>query len=500
MLVLFGCDNDSNDPNEDEVVDFNIIGVYSLINVNNIETKMTFTDDFKFRVNRENLNQVNGNWSVKGNEIILTVVEPGINVPSETYEIKEVSEGIEFKLLGNNSTSLLLVRLSFIGNSFILKHLNEEAIKEKIVDIKMISSCSGSVSIITENNELFVYGANYHFQLGTGNRIHVRNMNIIEGNNWKYTAIGALNMIGLNNDGSLWGTGLRKLGAFGDGLDLNTYYESFTNLNLGNDWAMIYGNSHRMYLGIKNDNSFWVWGYHSINLHKDHYFGSFYNELTMEDGWIPFNIGYLYNIKKVSLGYEHIIVLLNDGTLWGYGNNNSGQLGLNKAPYGDGYEKVFVKIGNDNDWKDIDCGHHYSVGIKNDGSLWMWGRIDINTNANGALITNNNKYIAPTRIGNDNDWNIVSCNENTTLLIKNNGSLWGFGNNYYAQLGINTSGVNGIEEPVRIGNDNNWKNVYASKSAMGYNLAVKNDGSLWNWGINGLFDDIKVPTRKIISE
>ena len=67
-----------------------------------------------------------------------------------------------------------------------------------------------------------------------------------------------------------------------------------------------------------------------------------------------------------------------------------------------------------------------------------------------------------------------------TIVLKADGTLWAWGNNYHGQLGDGTTIHR--HSPVRVGGDNDWTAIAAGEY---HTVALKADGSLWAWGDNG---------------
>jgi alpha-tubulin suppressor-like RCC1 family protein len=175
---------------------------------------------------------------------------------------------------------------------------------------------------------------------------------------------------------------------------------------------------------------------------------------------------------KASLGSLHAGGILNDYSLWTWGRNNYGQLGdgtiLNRSSP--------VNIGTDS-WLWVSCGYESSAGIKTDGSLWLWG-----LNSGGQLGTQNIvNYSSPVQIyGNNTNWKSVSVGYNHTAAIKNDGSLWTWGQNSYGQLGSNN--LTAFSSPIQTAlGGNDWIAVAAGAN---FSLAVKNNGTIWGFGLN----------------
>ena len=126
--------------------------------------------------------------------------------------------------------------------------------------------------------------------------------------------------------------------------------------------------------------------------------------------------------------------------------------------------------------KTVSAGRSHTVAIKDDGTLWTWGNNDYGQLGDGTYAVRN----LPVQIGTENDWKAVSAGYNHTVAIKGNGELWGWGENYCGKLG---SGLpNNNPKPVKIGSVNDWKAVSAG---WHHTVAIKGDGGeLRAWGYN----------------
>ncbi len=72
---------------------------------------------------------------------------------------------------------------------------------------------------------------------------------------------------------------------------------------------------------------------------------------------------------KVEAGTEFSVALKSDSTLWSWGRNSNGQLGLGNTVN----RMVPFQIGVDSDWKQVSTGAAHTLAVKNDGTLWAWG-------------------------------------------------------------------------------------------------------------------------------
>ena len=182
-----------------------------------------------------------------------------------------------------------------------------------------------------------------------------------------------------------------------------------------------------------------------------------------------------YEDNKVLTSFNHTLIIKKDASLWAWGYNNIGQLGDGTTT-----QKVTpIRIGRDNNWKSLATTSYpnyndtHSGGIKTDGTLWMWGEGD-----SGRLGTENTTDLSvPTQIGSDTNWAMLSIGLADTYALKTDGTLWTWGKYTSNRLGQGTS--SNILTPTQLGTDSDW--VYVSAGAR-FGLAIKDDGTLWTWG------------------
>lgn len=175
--------------------------------------------------------------------------------------------------------------------------------------------------------------------------------------------------------------------------------------------------------------------------------------------------------KKISCGTEFTLGLRSDGTLWAWGFNGNGQLGIGNTDE----QHIPTQVGTDTDWKDISGGGFHSIGLKKNGSLWAWG-----ANSDGALGDGTfQEQHSPIRIGTDSDWVSIAASWINSYAMKSSGALYGWGNNSKGQLG--DLSLPDQNEPIQITTSSDWKKIAPGGVHV---IALKNDNSLWGWGYN----------------
>ena len=264
---------------------------------------------------------------------------------------------------------------------------------------------------------------------------------------------------------SIWRWGYNGFYTGGDG-DFQTVSTPVMSTT-GNKWKTISSNGEA-HGGIKIDGTLWVWG-------SEGFYGRLGNNSYNNIVSTAFKIGTLNNWSKISFGYEHTGAIKTDGTLWMWGRNSNGELGQGNTIH----RSSPVQVGTLSDWKTINCGFNSTVAIKTDGTLWAWGYNNNGQLGQGTILDKS----SPVQVGTLSDWKTIASGQSCTLAIKNNGTLWAWGYNNNGELGDGTRIRK--SSPVQIGSLTNWKTIDCGLiSGLGYTLAIKNNGTLWAWGDN----------------
>jgi alpha-tubulin suppressor-like RCC1 family protein len=133
--------------------------------------------------------------------------------------------------------------------------------------------------------------------------------------------------------------------------------------------------------------------------------------------------------------------------------------------------KVLVKVG-----AKVAAGGYHTCAIKEDGSLWCWGDNEEGQIGDGTWEDKK----SPVKIIESGVVSVAAGGFHTCA-IKEDGSLWCWGKNDSGQLGYDSDEANEAKNtPVQIMESG----VVAVAAGLYHTCAIKQDGSLWCWGSN----------------
>lgn len=311
---------------------------------------------------------------------------------------------------------------------------------------------------------VYSWGRNNHGQLGDGiyNVDRSSPVQVGSSTDWAEVSVGTDAVIAKKTDGSLWFWGRSSFGINGLNIGTGGSRSSPTQIGALTNWNSIScGTAHAA--ATKTDGTLWTWGYNN--------FGQLGLNTVYVNQSSPTQVGSLTTWLKVSANYASTFAIKNDGTLWSWGYNFAGVLGQNNLIY----RSSPVQVGALTNWSQIETLYINPIAIKTDGTLWTWG-----FNSDGELGQNDRIYrSSPVQVGALTTWSKVSGGNYHFIATQTNGTLWTCGANAFGQLG--ESSTNKRSSPVQVGAGTTWLNVLAASYASG---AIKTDGTLWMWGDN----------------
>jgi len=216
---------------------------------------------------------------------------------------------------------------------------------------------------------------------------------------------------------------------------------------------------------IKRNGSLWCWGY---NQYGQVGIGTnLIREFSFPITVMPWEL-----FSSVSVGGHHTCAIKTDGSLYCWGHNGYGQVGDGTNENRNSPTPV---PGMSSGVSSISLGWYHSCAIKIDGSLWCWGNNEYGQLGDGSY-GNKNSPVQIMLSGVSS----VSAGGHHTCAVKTDGSLWCWGDNSYGQIGNGTLGGS-VSEPVQV----IPSGVSSVSSGWFHTCAVKQNGSLWCWGDNG---------------
>ncbi len=220
-------------------------------------------------------------------------------------------------------------------------------------------------------------------------------------------------------------------------------------------------------MALANDGTVWAWGGNGNGQIGD-------GNVTSVPVLVPFHVPGLSGVTAVSAGVGHSLALLNDGTVWAWGSNSLLELG--SVPASSAVPSL-QPVPNLTGITAIVAGNHFSMALKNDGTVWTWGQNQSGQIGNG---TSGAPLATPYQVDNLNHVTNIDSGGSHCLARRDDGSVWAWGDGSHGQLGIGSSPATQTR-PAQVVN---LIGVTAIAAGGLHSLALKNDGTVWSWGDN----------------
>jgi alpha-tubulin suppressor-like RCC1 family protein len=347
---------------------------------------------------------------------------------------------------------------------------------------------------------LTAWGDNYLGQLGDGTNANGTipvEVSKLGGAELRAIAGGSRYSLALKDDGTVWAWGDNSFGQLGAGTNANRSTPVPVQVEDSNDPsgflsgvnAIAAGASHS--LALKDDGTVWAWG--------DNQLGQLGDGTTTSSS-TPVQVSDLDGVNAIAADFVFSLALKNDGTVWAWGSNTSGQAHRISGQLGDDEitsSSMPVEVGDlPGGVEAITAGGTHGVALKDDGTVWAWG-----DNASGQLGDGTTTSSStPVQVSDLDGIEAIAAGGTYSLALKNDGTVWAWGDNQFGQLGDGTTTDGSPTTCVYTGDgrtvsssctDSNTPlqmsevgGITAVAAGGAHSLALKDDGTVWAWGSN----------------
>ena len=252
--------------------------------------------------------------------------------------------------------------------------------------------------MVKTDGTMWGMGRNNYGQLGLGARANGGNNSAyssptqVLGSDWA-AASGSYNAsLGLKTDGTMWECGSKRYGKLGIGQPSNNANRSSpTQIGGESDWTKINGGGN--FMAVRSPGLMYTWGFN-----REGQLGNNQQSSGSPFGKQPSPVNIMEDVSDISFGREQAYSVKTNGTMWSWGHNSWGELGLNDKTFRSSPTQIPGTT-----WVQVSSGNNSCYARKSDGTVWSWGR-----NSSGALgVNNNTKYSSPVQIGTGTDWTTI---------------------------------------------------------------------------------------------
>jgi alpha-tubulin suppressor-like RCC1 family protein len=326
-----------------------------------------------------------------------------------------------------------------------------------------ISASDSHTVAVKADGTVWAWGSNDRGQLGDGTTADRYTGAQVSGLIDVVTVAAAEHFtLAVKADGTVWAWGANTKGQLGDGTntDQNTPVQAIgltgvVAIAAGCPYAFGspgYGHA----IALRDDGTVWTWGYNLSGQLGDG---------TTNSRNAPEQVNGLGSVISVAAANSHTVVATSAGAVFAWGSNTFGKLGDGTTTT----RSTPVQVTGISDVRTVHANWHRTLAITNGGSLWVWGKYadDVNQNC-----------VTPAERAGVNGLADAATGDIHMLGLLDNGALWSWGSNFSGQLGDGTTTRNTMPTEVTM-------NPVTAVAAGGYNsFALLSDGSVWGWGEN----------------
>jgi alpha-tubulin suppressor-like RCC1 family protein len=284
------------------------------------------------------------------------------------------------------------------------------------------------------------------------------------------TGAGVDHTLFLRANGALAASGLNDVGQFG----VNEPFSSNAPVAVTGLTDAVQVSSGAFHsVALKADGTVWVWGFN-----RNGQIGNGTTNTTGCECVVTPTQATITDVVFVEAGAFHTLALKSDGTVWAWGANENGQLGDNSILERTTPVQVGTGVAGFSNIISVGAGDNYSIALKSDGTVWIWGDNEFGQLGNGTTSTSN--QLTPAQNATLADVVQISAGAYHALALKKDGKAMVWGDNLNGQIGNGAAG--GVQStPVE---NATLSNVLEIDTAGFTNYARLRDGSVYAWGLN----------------
>ena len=294
----------------------------------------------------------------------------------------------------------------------------------------------------------------------------------VAGKAFSHVVMGAGFSAALDADGNAYAWGSNAAGNFGNGTKTDSPTPTATTMPAGVTFKQLAaGASHVVALG--SDGFVYTWGYNGD--------GELGNGTTQSNSLpakalTPAGVTF----TEVAAGEYHTVAIASDGSVYTWGSNTFGELGIGSTASSSTPVKAKTPAGVT--FTHAAAGTNSTLVLASDGSAYAWGSNQSGELGDGTGVNNSSpvKVTMPAGL----IFTQITAGETFKLAIASNGALYSWGDNLMGELGTGTSDAQ-ANAPVAVAMPSGVK-VLSIGAGASHGVAVGSDGATYAWGNNNV--------------
>jgi alpha-tubulin suppressor-like RCC1 family protein len=271
-------------------------------------------------------------------------------------------------------------------------------------------------------------------------------------------AAGGFHSLALLDDGTVWAWGLGVYGQLGNGANDDYPFPTAVSITWGADKKVVAVAACQDHsLALLDDGTVWAWGVGTSGQLGNGQFGI---------SSVPVQVQGLTGITSIACGGYHSMAVGSGGTVWTWGDNIDGRLGWDTAGWP---SSIPGRVTGLSGVISVAGGDYHSMAVTSTGTVWAWGLntegrlgVDPSSTAGGFSIT-------PVAVTGLTGAVNVAAGSSHSVAGTSDGLVWIWGLNNHGQLGNGSTGSYEFN-PTAVSGLSNIIKVAAGSS---HTLAVK---------------------------